>query len=436
MVETVPEHMKPLHYQIITLFPELFQSFKSSGLLSRGIKDGIIEIDPIQLRDFAVNDYGQVDDSPYGGGSGLVLRPEPAFKAIQAAKVNDPNAKVVLLTPRGAVLTQKLARALAEERSKAQSGFIIICPRYEGIDERIAEHLVDIEVSIGDYILMGGEIPAMAFIESTARLLPGLLGNPESIGDESFETGLLEYPQYTKPQLFDAGEGESWEVPATLLSGNHKQIADWRSAKALRDTAERRPELVHNLPPGAEISIALMHYPVTDKTGDVVTSSITNIDLHDIARSARTFGLERFYVVHPTKTLRRLADKIFDHWSTGYGFTYNPNRSEALERMTVLPFLDDAILDIETRTGKLPRLVTTSARPSEKSIGFVELRAQLTMSDTPHLLLLGTGWGLAPEIMERADYHLEPIYGPGEYNHLSVRGAAAIILDRLFGKQT
>lgn len=418
-----------MQIQILTLFPELFDQFSKSGLLSRAISDGHVSLNAIQLRDFAINAHGQVDDTPYGGGSGMVLRPEPAAAAIEQAKARDPQATVVLMTPRGKVFNQQAARALAARCAAGEGGLIFLTPRYEGVDERICEELVDLELGIGDYILLGGEIAAMAVIEAVTRLLPGVLGNPESTVHESFESGLLEYPQYTKPQMF-----RECEVPGVLLSGNHGEIARWRAEQALRDTAERRPDLVRALPPAEEVCIALIHYPVTDKHGDIVTSSITNIDLHDIARTAKTYGISRFYAAHPVKTLRRLALKIEEHWATGYGASYNPNRREALAVLATVPDLEDCIIDIEARTGKLPRIVTTSARPSSKSISFAQLRVEMSLSDRPHLILLGTGWGLAPEILARADLHLEPICGPTEYNHLSVRSAAAIICDRLFGR--
>ena len=158
------------------------------------------------------------------------------------------------------------------------------------------------------------------------------------------------------------------------------------------------------------------------------------MDLHDIARSARTYGMDRYYVVHPTRILRRLSEKICDHWDTGYGATYNSNRSEALRRISIVPDLEDVITDIEVRTGKLPKLVTTSAKDTADSKTFAEMREIMYAADHPWLILFGTGWGLVDEILERADYHIAPVKGFTEYNHLSVRAAAAIIFDRMFGR--
>jgi tRNA (guanine37-N1)-methyltransferase len=414
-----------LRYQILTLFPELFNEFKSTALIGRGVKNSLIDIELIHIREFAVNTQGQVDDTPYGGGSGMILRVDAAVPAIEHAKRKDPDAKVILFSPSGQMLKQNLAKELIREQSSKNAGFILLCPRYEGIDKRVADNWVDLEISIGDYLLMGGEIPAMTFMESTARLIPGILGNPNSIVEESFSNALLEYPQYTKPSEY---RGE--KVPDILLSGNHKAIEKWRYEQSVKHTIEKRPELLGDKI-SAKVFIALLHHPVTNKQGDTITSSITNIDLHDIARSAKTYGIERFYAAHPVKLMRRLALKICEHWETGYGATYNPNRSEALNILSVVSDFDDILMDIQASTGLLPKLIVTSAKPSDKQINYPKMRAILASSNDPYLIIFGTGWGLGTEIMERADYYLEPVSGHSNYNHLSVRAAAANVLDRL-----
>jgi len=179
--------------------------------------------------------------------------------------------------------------------------------------------------------------------------------------------------------------------------------------------------------------LALLHHPVLDKNGQIVTTAVTNMDIHDIARSARTFGLRRFFVVTPVRALRALSERIIEHWLTGYGSTYNESRKEALSLVALESDLDAVLLAIERETRRRPIIVVTSARSLEAPIPFAELRLRLEGGDEPCLLLLGTGWGLAPEILERADLRLEPIRGTDDYNHLSVRAAAAIVLDRLRG---
>jgi hypothetical protein len=183
----------------------------------------------------------------------------------------------------------------------------------------------------------------------------------------------------------------------------------------------------------ADLFLALIHHPVLDKNGQVVTTAVTNMDIHDIARSACTYGVRRFFVVTPVRALRVLAERILDHWETGFGSTYNATRKEALALVAIEPDLDGTLVTIERQTGLRPTLVVTSARSHPDTISFAALRARLASQPVPFLILLGTGWGLAPAVLQRADLRLEPIVGPTAYNHLSVRSAAAIILDRLYG---
>ncbi len=206
-------------FQVITLFPEMFTGVFENSMMWKAQKDKIVQLSTINLRDFGIGPRKQVDDTPYGGGDGMLLMIEPLWRAVEAAKQNDPAAKVLLMTPRG----QRWRQALAREHSQSDHGYIFICGRYEGYDERILE-LVDEEVSVGDYVLTGGELPAMTIIDSIVRLIPGVLGGAESATIESFsDDTTLEFPQYTRPEDFN---GRS--VPGVLLSGHHGQIAKWR----------------------------------------------------------------------------------------------------------------------------------------------------------------------------------------------------------------
>jgi tRNA (guanine37-N1)-methyltransferase len=211
--------------QVITLFPEMFDGVLNSSMMWKAQKEGAVSFDLINLRDYGIGPRKQVDDTPYGGGDGMLLKPEPLFGAVEAAKKADPTAKVVLMTPRG----QRWKQATAQAWADVDNGFIFICGRYEGYDERIVS-LVDEQVSVGDYVLTGGELPAMTIIDSIVRLLPGVLGGETSAEIESFSDGeTLEFPQYTKPAEFNG-----LEVPGVLLSGNHAEIAKWRAENSLK----------------------------------------------------------------------------------------------------------------------------------------------------------------------------------------------------------
>src|SRR5271157_5206197 len=218
-----------MEFHVITLFPEMFDSPMRAGLLGRAAAAGLITVRTHALRQYGLGNYRQVDDTPYGGGSGMVMRPEPIASAIDAALAERPGLWRILLTPQGEVLDQKIVRDSAERRP----GLLLIAGRYEGIDERVRS-TVDQEISIGDYVMSGGEIAAMVVIEAVARLVPGVLGNPESLAEESFSEGLLEYPQYTRPEEF-----RGMRVPDILLGGDHGKIREWRRTQALARTARR-----------------------------------------------------------------------------------------------------------------------------------------------------------------------------------------------------
>src|SRR5436309_2288227 len=297
----------------------------AAGVLRRARERGVVEVCLHQLRDYATGRHLEVDDAPYGGGPGMVMRPEPLVAAIEHVAAAD-RPRRILLSPRGVPFSDARARALAREPA-----LLLVCPRYEGVDERVTAY-VDEELSIGDYVLTGGETAALVVMDAVVRLLPGAVGNQASPGEDSYAAGLLEHPQYTRPEEFRGAC-----VPDVLLGGDHGAIARWRREESLRTTLARRPDL------------------------------------------------------------------------------------------------DAVIADIEREAGVLPRLVATSAREGGRRLPFAALRRRLAEPGRPELLVLGTGWGLTEDVIGRADDVLEPIRGVSGWNHLSVRSAAAVILDRVRG---
>jgi tRNA (guanine37-N1)-methyltransferase len=225
-----------MHIHILTLFPNMFTAPLGESIVRRAIDRGLVQIAIYNIRDYATDRHHMVDDSPYGGGPGMVLKPEPIFKAVEAVLGEKEGAgiPVLLLTPQGRIFDQQVARELAKN-----GDMVLICGHYEGVDERVRECLATDEISIGDYILSGGELAAMVVVDAVVRQLPDVLGSEESVGEDSHVNGLLEYPQYTRPQSF-----RGWEVPEVLLSGNHAEIAGWRREQSLRRTIKRRPELL------------------------------------------------------------------------------------------------------------------------------------------------------------------------------------------------
>ncbi len=224
-------------FDVLSIFPEMFTSPLNFSLLKKAQEKGLLSISLHDIRSWADDKHKMTDDAPYGGGCGMVMKVEPVEKALNKIRNLQDDSVVVLMTPQGEVLNQKIAVELSGKKS-----IIIICGRYEGVDERIREHLVDREISIGDYILTGGELPALILIDAVSRFIPDVLGNPESTQSESFSANILEYPQYTRP-----AEYKNWGVPDVLLSGNHAEIEIWRKRKSLKRTYQRRPDLLEKI---------------------------------------------------------------------------------------------------------------------------------------------------------------------------------------------
>ncbi|HEX9616411.1 MAG TPA: tRNA (guanosine(37)-N1)-methyltransferase TrmD [Anaerolineales bacterium] len=225
-------------FDVFTLFPEVFDPYLQASILQRAIQRELVEVQLHNIRDWTTDRHHVTDDEPYGGGGGMVMKPEPIFTAVEGVLGTAPACPVILLTPQGRSFTQSVAQELARLPHLA-----ILCGRYEGVDERVRLHLVTDEISIGDFVLTGGELPALVLIDAITRLIPGVLGDPEGAQDDSHASGLLEYPHYTRPAEF-----RGWRVPEMLLSGDHARIARWRREQALLRTWQRRPDLLANAP--------------------------------------------------------------------------------------------------------------------------------------------------------------------------------------------
>ncbi|HJR80764.1 MAG TPA: tRNA (guanosine(37)-N1)-methyltransferase TrmD [Anaerolineales bacterium] len=230
-----------MQFEVFTLLPEVFPPYLESSILQRARQRGLIDVRIHNIRDYTHDRHHTTDDTPYGGGGGMVMKPEPVFEAVESV-LKIPSVPVILLTPQGRVFTQRVAEELSRHERIA-----LLCGRYEGVDERIREHLVTDEISVGDYVLTGGELPALLVIDVVSRLLPGVLGDPTGAEDDSHSMGLLEYPHYTRPP-----EYRGWKVPEVLLSGDHAKIETWRREQALMRTFKKRPDMIEK----AELSRA------------------------------------------------------------------------------------------------------------------------------------------------------------------------------------
>ncbi len=223
-----------MQFDVFTLFPGIIQPYLEASILQRAIQNGLLEVRLHDIRAWATDKHHITDEPPFGGGGGMVMKPDPIFAAVESVLGSPPACPLILLTPQGRTYTQNIARELSQHPRIG-----LMCGRYEGVDERVRQNLVTDEISIGDYVITGGEIPAMILIDSLTRLIPGALGDPDGAEDDSFASGLLEYPHYTRPAEF-----RGWRVPDVLLSGNHAEIARWRRQQSLQRTLRRRPDLL------------------------------------------------------------------------------------------------------------------------------------------------------------------------------------------------
>ncbi len=432
-----------MHFHIVSLFPEFFNSPLQMALMAKARASGLVQVDVHNPREHGLGVHRAVDDRPYGGGPGMVFMLEPLMQTLR----DIPSAgRILVFSPTGKPFNQAMAKELAQE-----TNITLVCGRYEGIDARLEDILPIEYVSVGDMVLNGGEVPALAVMEAVARLIPGFMGKEASGTEESFSQGLLEYPHYTRPESF-----EGHNVPDVLRSGNHEHIAKWRRQKSLEITLLQRPDILDEAELseqdanhlnslvrcrlGRNLYVALVHHPVIIEGKHSGTSSLTNLDIHDIARSARSYGLGGFYVLNPLEDQQEILHGILQHWLHGQANKNYGARARALSLVRPMSFIEDAIGHIEQLTGTRPMLLGSSAQWGEsiksKSkhampsyISFSKVRDVL--SNHPALILLGTGHGLAPEVLQSCDALLRPVRFLGDYNHLSVRAAAAIMFDRI-----
>ena len=415
----------------LSLFPEFFDSPLSCGLMAKARARGVLDVRVENPRDRAADRHRTVDDTPYGGGPGMVMQVDPLARTLDSL---EKPGRILLLSPKGRPMSQELARELASEEA-----LTLVCGRYEGIDARFEELYPVTPVSVGDFVLNGGEAGALCLVEAVARLLPDFMGKQASGEEESFSQGLLEYPHYTRPE-----EYRGLRVPAVLLSGDHARIAAWRREQSLTATLAARPELLpeagveardldflRGLPRralGRNLCVALVHHPVLTGERKVGTTSLTNLDLHDICRVSRSYGVRAVYATTPLNDQRALAESLAAHWVTGEGGRGNPDRSEALRLLRVVPDLAAVRAEMAETFGRPPLMVATSAKGAGTVTpgGIAERLAR-----QPVLLVFGTGHGLAPEVLREADETLRPIRPFADYNHLPVRAAVAVTLDRL-----
>lgn len=418
-----------MKYSVISIFPGLLKSFSEAGVFSQGLKKNKIELELLNPREFTTDLHKTVDDKPYGGGDGMLMLAEPLALAVEQLKASHSSAKtrVIYLSPQGSILNDRKAKELVQKYDH----LILVCGRYGGVDQRFIDSFVDEEISVGDFVLSGGELAAGILMEVTSRFVPGVLGAAASPIQDSFLDGKLEAPQYTRPEIW-----REQPVPPVLLCGDPKKISQHNSSLAEQVTLQKRPDLLGTSRPlTAPVSVGLLHYPIQDREKKIVATNITNFDIHDIARAATVYGVDKYYLIHPMKEQLMFVDRILMHWRTGFGSKFNPFRKKALNSVLSVESLEKALLEWGVEK---PLVIATHARavPGVKSWSCKELHSYIREpSARPVFLLFGTGFGMTDEFMRGCDGVLESIRGapPADFRHLSVRSAVSIYLDRILG---
>lgn len=426
-----------MNISILTVFPELYETFLKTSLIAKAQEKKIVS--------FNVNSYfsyvkpkERIDAPIFGHGAGMLIKPVVVQNAIEDTDKKFGQSFKIFLSPQGKKVDQPLLQKLADVFAQ-QKHVMFVVGRYEGMDVRVEQQYADEILSVGDFVVMGGDLPTMLLLEGILRLMPGVVGKQESITEESFVGPFVDCPHYTEPVAWNG-----IEVPAVLRSGNHAKIEQWRAEQAAQKTVTHhfnwlRAHVTNDadkklaaryMPPHY---VALMHTDVLLPGGKVGTTSITSIDIHDIARSARTYGLKHYFIVQPLKDQQKVAQTLLDFWQEGHGIDYNKQRHEAVKTVSIKNSLEQVIAEIEKREAKKPLIIATSARQiGDKTITYFD-QELVFKQDRPVLFLFGTGKGLSPEIIDIADYVLLPLEGFSDFNHLSVRSAAATIFDRWLG---
>lgn len=430
-----------MNVSIITLFPELYGSFLQTSLLKRAQDAHLVSFDTVSLFSFA-EAKKRIDAPVCGPGSGMLLKPTVIEAAVEEQEKKHGKAYKIMFSPQGVKLDQKKLVALKETLS-LHKHLMLLPARYEGMDARVEQEYADELISIGDYVLMGGDIPAMVLLEGLLRLFPGVVGKQDSIRDESFSHAFVDYPEYTEPL-----EWRGRQVPAIVKSGNHGAIEQWRKEQAVKKTVESHFDWLRSHALTSEDKhlameyiprhyVALLHGQVlVGKDRIPGCTSVTSVDIHDIARSGRTYGVESYFIVTPLIDQQRIVQKFLSFWHDGQGERYNKNRYDAVRRVLIQPDLAAVVAAIEEKEGKKPLVITTSAKVvgDDKTITYYD-QSTVFKQQRPVLIVFGTGQGLDQTVIDASDYVLCPIEGFSDFNHLSVRSAAAIILDRWLGIQ-
>lgn len=428
-----------MHISIVSVFPELYTDFLQTSLIKRAQQQEIISVSTESFFSY-VAPKERIDAPSFGHGAGMLIKPMVVQKAVEAHENSYGKAYKIFFSPQGRKLDQHLLKELAT--TLQNHNHVMLMPgRYEGMDTRVEQEYADMTISVGDFVLMGGDIPAMMLLEGWLRLIPGVVGKQESVEQDSFSKAFVDYPEYTEPV-----EWQHHEVPAVVRSGNHGLVKEWRLNQAAEKTVYHHFAWLRSQPvvkQDIELAqkyipphyVVLMHSDVyVGSEKQLGTTSVTSLDIHDIARSSKTFGIKNFFLVTPLQDQQVIVKTLLGFWQQGEGIEYNHSRHQAVNQVRLMTNLQEVIDAITEKEGKEPLLVATSARTVENVPQVTFNDQELVWSEKrPVLFIFGTGQGLSDQLVQSCSFLLTPIRGFSSFNHLSVRSAVAIALDRWLG---
>ncbi len=424
---------------VSTLFPQLYTNFLTTSIINRAILENKVSVTLKNMFSF-VAPKQRVDSEVVGHGSGMLLG-APIIEKVYNEVEKEANKKpfVIFFSPHGKVLTQDIFKKLFIDI--ADKPLLLFSGRYEGFDARAEDCYADEIISIGDYVLFGGDLPIMIFLEGLLRLIPGVVGKQESVDGDSFSNAFLDYPHYASPDVWN-----SRKIPPVLKSGDHKKIAMWRLKESVARTVKNNwnwltchtlgsaeKELVKECIPNHYC--VLLHNDVM-LPGDIIgNSSVTSIDIHDIARSSTTYNIKKYFIVTRLDSQKKLVKKFLEFWQSDEKASINPSRAFALKHVLLKSELSEVIEDIANLEGLEPITIVTSSRRNRDHPNMISYRDQIKIWEKkrPIIFIFGTSHGISNALIEKFDYKLLPLEGLEEFNFLSVRSAAAIVFDRWLG---
>src|SRR5579872_522123 len=430
-----------MNVSIITVFKELYDPFLQTSLLKRAQENNLVSFSVNSFFEY-VRPKERIDAPTFGHGAGMLIKPLVVQQAIETQEKKYGDAFKIFFSPHGKKLDQRLLEVIARKFQEKKHPMLLPA-RYEGMDARVEEQYADEIISVGDFVLMGGDLPAMMLLEGLLRFIPGVVGKQESVQRDSFSGPFVDYPEYTEPV-----EWQGRVVPEIIRSGNYAVIEKWRQQQAVDRTivghfdwlrtqmlSLDQKKLVYRTVP-AHYTVLMHDEVLIGPEKQVGTSSVMSIDIHDLARSSSTYGIKNYFIVTPLIDQQKIIKTFLEFWHEGPGVEYRENRHVALKIVDVQDSLDRVVESIEKIEGKKPLLIATSAQK-----GFAQAHQKITFYDQdlvwaqgrPVLFVFGTANGLSPAVIERCDYLLPPVEGLTDFNHLSVRSACAIILDRWMG---